>query len=114
MMIHDYREVLNLMIIVGEVVFMVLLFRWSFRMDAKRLRKRKEAHEAERERLYAKIRDFPELGKEIYQSIEDQEARFRREKKKVVKQVVIQGQPVEADKQTPMQLFKAAFLSIFK
>jgi hypothetical protein len=84
------------------------------RMQKKVLQKRKEDHEAERKRLFNKVKEFPELAKEIYQTIEDQEARFRREKKKVVveKQVVVQGHPDE--NQTPLQLLKAAFMSFFK
>jgi hypothetical protein len=84
------------------------------RMQKKEVLKRKQVHEAERQRLFDKIKEFPELSKELYQTIEDREARFRREKKKTViqKEVVVQGQPDET--QTPLQLFKAAFMSFFK
>jgi hypothetical protein len=106
---HTIAE-LVMVLAVGSLCF------WDYKTRGKRKAELKAAHEAERERQYGKIKDFPELAKEIYQSIEDQEARFRGEKKKVIvqKQVVVQGQPDEASQQTPLQLLKAAFLSIFK
>jgi len=87
---------------------------WGYFDGKKKQAERKAAHEAERERLFGKVREFPELAKEIYQTIEDGEARYRGERKKVVKQVIDQGEPANANPpETPLQLFKAAFKSIF-